>query len=97
MNNSLPLGIDNILLELIRRAHLIPLEDLKNRKFYLCKEHKVNWFKWVLNKAYDYTIGWFWKTNTLIPENTSLVSVSYLNVSDCYMIVGMEKVSYTVA
>jgi len=97
MHNSFPYGIDNIILELIRRGHLIPLEDLKNRKFYLHKGHKTNYFKWILHKAYDYTIGWFWTTKTSIPENTPLVSVSYLNVIDDNMVVGMEEISAAIA
>lgn len=80
MNNSLPFGIDNITFELIRRGHLIPLEDLKSRNFYQRKTDKTSWLKWILKKSYEYTVGWFWRTNAVIPENTSLVSVSYLNV-----------------
>lgn len=80
LHNSLPLGIDNVLLELVKRAHLIPLEDLKSRKFYQSKKEKAGWLKWLLKGAYKYTIGWLWKTNMEIPENTPLVSISYLNV-----------------
>lgn len=80
MHNRLPLGIDNIILELIRRGHLIPLEELKNRTYYQIKENKISWIKWILSKVYKYTIQLLWQKNVVIPENTPLVSVAYLNV-----------------
>ena len=80
MHNRFPLGIDNIISELIRRGHLIPLENIKNKSYYQQKQDKVSWLKWLINKAYNFSINWVFKREVPIPENIPLVSVSYLYV-----------------
>lgn len=77
----LPYGIDNIIAELVRRGHLIPLDEIYSREFYRRKESKMGWIKWGFSKIYQYSIGLiFSRSRRVIKENDKLVSAAFLKV-----------------
>jgi len=81
VNNIVPYGINNIINELVKRNYLIPLEDMRNRKYYKDREKDMGWVKWGLWKMYTATVGSFFQKNEAESEMIQLVSTAYLKVS----------------
>ena len=81
LNRIVPFGMDNIIVELVYRGYLIPLESLRTRQYYQQKDANIGWIKWGFLKLYNGTIGYFFSKRETIPDTTSLVSVAFLKVS----------------
>lgn len=76
----IPLGIDNILQELVNRNILIPIDAIFTKQFYNTKEK--SWGKKAMSKLYQGTLGIIFGSGQSKPLNDSsiLVNLKFLNV-----------------